>query len=138
MDTMSKLKRSEVMSRIASKNTTPEMKVRRYLHARGYRYRLHDFNLPGTPDLVLVKHNLVIQIRGCFWHLHDCKRGHIPKSREEYWLPKLLRTKERDMMNDQKLIDLGWQLLVVWECEIKTEKLLNETGKIIIQHFKCD
>jgi DNA mismatch endonuclease (patch repair protein) len=105
------------MSRIRSVDTKPEINVRRALHAMGYRFRLHVTPLPGTPDIVLRKYHAVVEVRGCFWHMHGCPLAHIPKSRTEYWLPKLNRNRERDRRTIRQLRSLGWRVLVVWECE---------------------
>lgn len=114
------------MSRVKGKDTKPEVAVRSALHRRGYRFRLHDRRLPGHPDIVLRKYNAVIQVRGCFWHSHDCKHGRKrPSSNKDYWLPKLERNKRRDSTNDRKLRKMGWQVIIVWECRCKTQKGLN-------------
>lgn len=108
------------MSRIRSKDTKPEMLVRQYLHAHGFRYRLHVKTLPGHPDLVLNKYKTVLFVHGCFWHMHEnCKYATMPKSRTEWWTEKLLRNKSRDIENTQKLEALGWNVITVWECELK-------------------
>lgn len=113
------------MSRIRSKDTSPEMIVRRLVHSMGYRYRLHSPNLPGKPDLVLARLKCIVDVRGCFWHQHDgCVDSHIPKSRIEYWQPKLQRNRERDQTNLQLLRSLGWRVLVLWECEVTDSKRL--------------
>ncbi len=106
------------MSKIRSKNTAPEILVRKHLHSLGYRFRLHDKKLPGKPDIVLKKHRTAIQVRGCFWHQHGCKFSNSPKSNTSYWLPKLEKNKERDKLNDKKIKKLGWKLIVIWECMI--------------------
>ena len=116
--------RSRIMSRIRSKNTKPEIIVRKYLHSLGYRFRLHDKKLPGKPDIVMKKHKTAIQVRGCFWHKHGCKFSNVPKSNKSYWTPKLKKNKERDKQNDKKLKKLEWKLIVIWECKIN--KKLNE------------
>lgn len=121
MDIYTREKRSEVMSKIRGKNTTPERKVRSLLHSLGYRFRLHRKDLPGKPDIVLPKYKAVIFVHGCFWHRHpspECKLARLPKSRQEFWLPKLNRNRERDLDQQQKLVDLGWRVLVIWECEL--------------------
>ena len=124
--------RSLLMAKISSKHTKPEMKVRRFLHARGIRYRLHVKALPGTPDLVLPKYKTVIQVRGCFWHQHSCSEGRIPKTRRDFWASKLSRNVERDKENDEKVKKLGWSLIVIWECDLKsTDKLLNRMEQVI-------
>lgn len=117
--------RSWTMSRIRNKDTRPEMTVRRLLHGLGYRYRLHRKDLPGKPDIVLGPIRKVIFIHGCFWHGHDngvCKRARIPRSRVDYWEPKLRRNIERDHIHEQQLKEAGWEVLTVWECEIKEKE----------------
>ncbi|WP_339665587.1 very short patch repair endonuclease [uncultured Pseudomonas sp.] len=112
--------RSRMMSGIRGKDTAPELAVRRYLHAMGYRFRLHEKNLPGSPDLVLKKHNLVIFVHGCFWHRHpDCFYATSPATRREFWQNKLTRNAQRDEEQRLLLAGLGWRVLVVWECGIK-------------------
>jgi DNA mismatch endonuclease, patch repair protein len=108
------------MRRISGKNTAPEMLVRRLLHAKGFRYRLHVPTLPGKPDLVFAKLRKVIFVHGCFWHLHEgCNEGRIPQSRRDYWEPKLLKNVERDQVHLRDLRAMGWKTLCVWECELK-------------------
>jgi len=131
-DVFSKKKRSEVMSKIRSKDTKPEMQIRKGLHALGFRYRLHDKKLPGKPDIVLPRFKTAIQVRGCFWHGHDCIDGHIPKTRKEYWEPKLKANAARDKKNDQRLKEMGWHLIVVWECQCMSNKTLNKQLSRII------
>lgn len=115
------------MSRVKSKDTAPEMIVRRLLHAMGYRYRLHGGKLPGKPDLVFAGRKKVVFIHGCFWHGHDCKRGaRIPSTRQDYWLSKVSRNKERDARNVSSLEQAGWRVLTVWECELKDRVALAE------------
>jgi len=116
-----KINRSENMRRIRSKNTNPEMVVRRLIHRMGYRYRLHRKDLPGKPDLVFPARKATIFVHGCFWHQHSeptCKLAHIPKSNLEYWLPKLERNKIRDTLRHAELTQLGWRVLILWECEV--------------------
>ncbi len=130
-DVFSPDKRSEIMSKIASKNTKPEMSLRKFLHSLGFRFRLHVKSLPGSPDLVLTRYKTVIQVRGCFWHGHTCIDGHIPKSRRNYWEPKLLRNRLRDERNDKLLRKSGWSVIVVWECMIQNPKgLMQEIERI--------
>ena len=119
MDVHSKEIRSYNMSRIRSKNNAPEEKVRKFLFSKGFRYRKNDKNLPGCPDIVLPKYKTVIFVNGCFWHKHNCKRFVWPSSNEEYWKKKILRNVERDEINIKELKELGWKVLVVWECELK-------------------
>lgn len=130
-DVFSSTKRSDIMKRIQSTDTSPELRVRRELHALGFRYRLHDASLPGKPDLVLPKYKAAVQVRGCFWHLHDCRSGRIPKSNEGYWHRKLNRNRLRDERNDAELRRLGWRLFVIWECETKTQRAMAATINVI-------
>ena len=130
-DVFSKKKRSDVMSRIGSKNTKPEVVLRKALHRLGYRFRLHAKTLPGKPDIVFPKYHTVIQVHGCFWHGHNCIDGHLPKSNEEYWKPKLLKNKQRDRINDRALRNAGWTVIVVWECTIMSQKeLIKQVDRI--------
>ncbi len=130
-DVFSKRKRSQVMGRIRSKDTKPEIALRRVLHAAGYRFRVHVTSLPGKPDIVLPKYKTAIQVRGCFWHGHTCIDGHIPKSRRSYWEPKLRSNKRRDARNDRMLRQDGWAVLNVWECRVQSKKgLERETARI--------
>jgi DNA mismatch endonuclease (patch repair protein) len=114
------------MRRIKSKGMKPELTVRTMVHRMGYRYRLHSRDLPGKPDLVFRTRKKVIEVRGCFWHQHRrCPEAHIPKSRTTYWLPKLARNGQRDKANCKLLRELGWRVLVVWECEVADTKHLS-------------
>ena len=118
-DIFSSEKRSDIMSRIRSKDTKPEIKLRKALFARGFRYRTNDKRLPGTPDIVLPKYGTVIFVNGCFWHHHpDCKIATTPKSNTEFWQNKIKRNRQRDLENYWKLGELGWEVIVVWECEL--------------------
>jgi DNA mismatch endonuclease, patch repair protein len=102
-----------------SKNTKPEMVLRRLLHKLGYRYSLHRRDLPGTPDLVFRSRKSAIQVHGCFWHQHEgCRLAHAPKTRLDYWQPKLARNQERDLAAREKLKSMGWQVITIWECEL--------------------
>lgn len=113
-----------------SRDTKPELATRRLLRALGFRYRLHRNDLPGCPDIVLTRHKTVIFVNGCFWHQHaGCKRASKPASHREFWQMKLGRTVERDRENHTKLLGLGWQVLVVWECELKDEA--NVTQRLL-------
>ena len=113
--------RSRNMSHIRSTNTKPEEKVRKYRFSKGFRYRKNVKTLPGKPDIVLPKYHTVIFVNGCFWHKHDCPRFVWPSSNEEYWIPKINGNVERDRKNYQLLQKMGWNVLVVWECELKKE-----------------
>lgn len=111
-------KRSKIMRGVKQAHTQPELLVRRALHAQGYRFRLHRKDLAGRPDIVLPKHGLAIFVHGCFWHQHaGCKDGRLPTSNEAYWTPKLKRNVERDREKSLALMQLGWRVAVVWECE---------------------
>lgn len=129
MDTVSPNKRSEIMGRVRSKDTKPEMFVRRLIYGMGYRYRLHIRELPGRPDIVFRKKRKVIFVHGCFWHKHNCKKGkRMPKSRVDFWRDKLMKNKKRDMSNQKKLSKLCWKYIVIWECELQNiEKLKLKT-----------
>ena len=118
MDRLTAAQRSENMRRIKSKDSTPELLVRRLVHGLGYRYRLHRHELPGRPDLVFARSMKIIFVHGCFWHAHGCKVAHKPRSRQSYWTPKLRRNAERDKDHQQRLRALGWRVLVLWECEV--------------------
>lgn len=112
-------KRSEVMSRIRGRDTRPELVVRKGLHARGFRYRLHDRRLPGRPDLVFPKFRAVILVNGCFWHGHDCHLFRIPRSRRNFWEQKIDGSRQRDARNLRLLGEAGWRVMIVWECALK-------------------
>lgn len=127
MDTLSPKDRSSRMSLVRSKDTAPEMVVRRLTHGMGYRYRLHEKALPGKPDLVFRSRRKVIFVHGCFWHRHNgCALARLPKSKLEFWIPKLDRNRERDNENLVKLKESGWDVLVIWECETRDAALLRE------------
>lgn len=119
VDTVDKATRSQIMARVRSKHSFPEMLVRKLLHNAGYRYRLHQKELPGCPDLVFPGRKKVIFIHGCFWHRHEgCSLARIPKSRVDFWTAKLNSNKARDEHNILALKELGWEILVLWECEL--------------------
>lgn len=121
-DIFSKEKRSEVMSKIHSRDTKPEMTVRRYLHAAGFRYTLGNRKYPGSPDLVFPSLHAVIFINGCFWHGHEgCRHSHLPKSNVEFWEAKIDRNRRRDAKVKTELEEQGWHVFVVWECELSTK-----------------
>ena len=112
--------RRRVMRAVKSKDTKPEIILRKMLHALGYRYRLHRRDLPGSPDLVFPGRRKIIFVHGCFWHGHPCRgEPRLPKSNREYWVPKIRRNAERDAEHERALIELGWHVLTVWECELK-------------------
>ncbi len=141
MDVHDKKTRSYNMSRIKGKNTKPEEIVRKYLFSKGFRYRKNDKKLPGTPDIVLPKYKTVIFVNGCFWHGHkDCRYFVVPKTNTDFWLNKINTNVERDKRKQEALKELGWNVIVVWECELKKnlvnktfERLLNELSIISIE-----
>lgn len=110
--------RSAIMAKVKSRDTKPEMQVRRALHQAGFRYRLHRADLPGCPDLVFPRHSMALFVHGCFWHWHGCTRSRMPKSNVSYWTKKISRNKNRDDLARSKLEKLGWSYRVIWECEI--------------------
>jgi DNA mismatch endonuclease (patch repair protein) len=118
-DTFTKAERSRIMAAVKSKDTTPEMVVRRLVHSLGYRYRLHVRSLPGTPDLVFPRLQKIVNVSGCFWHMHDCGRCRLPASRRSYWLAKLTRNRERDRTTRLALRRMRWSVLTVWECQTR-------------------
>ena len=118
-DTLTSEQRSRNMRAIRGKDTKPEMKVRRFLHAQGYRYRLHKKGLPGKPDLTFPSRRKIILVNGCFWHGHECKVGRMPKSKQDYWIPKIQSNRDRDARNICALRNMGWKVFLVWECEIR-------------------
>jgi DNA mismatch endonuclease, patch repair protein len=130
MDSLTNSQRSERMSRVRSRDTKPEIVVRKLLHRLGYRYRLHGKGIPGSPDIIFRRKRKAIFVHGCFWHRHDdpsCKLARMPKSRLEFWGPKLESNRLRDQRITSELDALGWQSLVVWECELRhTEQLENK------------
>lgn len=126
VDVVDKATRSSMMSNIRGKNTAPEILVRRAMHRKGFRYKLHDKTLPGKPDLIFPKYKAVININGCFWHKHNCHLFKWPSTRKEFWKEKILSTVERDKRNTKKLQLLGWRVLTVWECSLKGKHRLDE------------
>ena len=119
--------RSRNMSAIKSKNTKPEIKVRKILHSMGYRFRLHSKDLPGSPDIVLPKYKTVIFVHGCFWHRHEnCKYASTPKTRKEFWNKKFTENKKRDSKIQEKIKILDWRSVVIWECETKNIENLRD------------
>jgi DNA mismatch endonuclease, patch repair protein len=133
-DVHNKQTRSYNMSRIRSKDTKPELLVRKTLHAQGFRYTLHDKKLPGKPDIVLPKYKTVIFIHGCFWHGHDnCKYFKVPKTRTEWWINKI----DRNKMNDEKAMKFlkkeGWKIITIWECGLKPAKLEKTLIRLLLK-----
>lgn len=134
--------RSEMMSRIGTKNTKPELKIRRGLHRRGFRYRLHRHDLPGKPDIVLPRHNVVILVHGCFWHGHQgCRYFKLPRSNPVFWETKLQKNRDRDARQVDELVHLGWRVSVIWECATRnypTEELVDKIAGWISGNEKRD
>jgi DNA mismatch endonuclease, patch repair protein len=118
--------RSKNMSAIKGLNTKPEILIRRMLHARGFRYRLHNKHLPGNPDLIFPRYRAVIFVHGCFWHVHECPIFRWPSTRTEWWKEKLLGNKARDEKNLERLLDSEWRVCIVWECSLKGKYKLTE------------
>lgn len=144
MDIWTKGKRSEVMAKIRGKNTKPELLVRRFLFSKGYRYRIHVKHLPGTPDIVLPKYNVVIFVHGCFWHGHAVD-GRLPHSNLEFWASKIKHNKERDFKNTQKLLSMGWKVITIWECQLKPHEkestllaLDNLLNKLFLDKYRVE
>ena len=134
MDVHTKEKRSYNMSQIKSKNTKPEEIVRKYLFSKGLRYRKNDKRLPGHPDVVLPKYKTVIFVNGCFWHVHEgCKYFKWPENNADFWINKLTGNKNRDVLNYQKLQELGWKVIVVWECELKSKNYTERLYKLYLE-----
>ncbi|MGH6826271.1 very short patch repair endonuclease [Methyloceanibacter sp.] len=118
--------RSFIMKAVGTRDTGPEVAVRRLLHSAGYRYRLYRRDLPGTPDLTFPRRHKVIFVHGCYWHGHGCEKGRLPKSKLAYWAPKIAANRARDERNIRKLRSEGWSTLTVWQCELKQrEKLIR-------------
>lgn len=137
MDIWDQQKRSKVMARIKAKDTKPELIVRRYLYARGFRYRKNVKTLPGTPDIVLRKYKTIIFIHGCFWHGHILD-GHIPHTNSDFWRAKIERNQRRDEKNKQDLKSMGWNVITIWECQLKKkvrEQTLNGIVYLLSQVF---
>ena len=126
--------RSALMARIRGKDTTPELVVRRLLHSLGYRYRIHRADLPGTPDIAFIGRRKAIFVHGCFWHQHEgCHKANMPKTRMDYWRKKFSANQKRDYRKLMELANMGWDVLVVWECETKNQELLVDTLKEFLE-----
>jgi DNA mismatch endonuclease Vsr len=118
-DVFTQAKRSQVMALIRSQDTKPELAVRSSLHRLGYRFRLHDRRLPGRPDIVLKRHRLIIEVKGCFWHSHRCLKGRLPVGNSAYWSAKLARNQQRDRWKARLWRASGWRVATIWECDIR-------------------
>lgn len=127
-DALTPERRSQNMSRIEGSNTKPEMLVRRALHARGLRFRLHSAALAGRPDIVLPKWNVVIFVHGCFWHGHNCSAGRTPKTRPEFWKAKLLENRNRDIRTIAEIRSRGWRVLTIWECALRGSRARQQAA----------
>lgn len=133
-DVHDKATRSYNMSRIKGKDTKPEMLVRKFLHANGYRYRLHSKDLPGKPDIVLPKYRTIIFINGCFWHGHEgCKFANIPKSNQDYWMTKIVNNISKDSKNIKELKQIKWNVITIWECNLKPKKQRRTLEKLLFE-----
>ena len=130
-DNFDKKTRSKIMASIKSKNTKPEIFVRKLLHGLGFRFSLHKDNLPGKPDLYFRKYNLAMFVHGCFWHQHDCKKRRTPQTNTHFWKEKLKKNKERDERDIKILAKMGIRTHVIWECEIKNNSFLENTIRIV-------
>jgi len=125
-DVFTKKKRSEIMSKIRSKNTRPELLVRKFLFSQGFRYRLHSNELIGKPDIVLRKYHTVVFVNGCLWHGHKICNHNFPKTKQDYWIPKINRNITKDLKNRRELQKIGWKIITIWECQLK-RKVLDKT-----------
>jgi DNA mismatch endonuclease (patch repair protein) len=133
-DTRTPMQRSAIMRAVGQKHTKPEMIVRRLLHAAGYRFRLHRRDLPGSPDLAFPGRHKAVFVHGCFWHGHGCSKGRLPKSRPEYWGPKIEANISRDARKEAELDALGWDVATVWQCETRNEsELLSRLSSFLDQ-----
>lgn len=137
VDTIDPARRSRNMAQIKGRDTQPELALRSALHRLGLRFRVCRKDLPGKPDMVLPRHRLAIQVRGCFWHQHDCGGGRLPKSNLDYWKPKLARNVKRDLANDLALAATGWRVKVVWECELKGDEAVQSVAEAISEELKA-
>lgn len=138
MDIWDQKKRSEVMSKIRSKNTKPEITLRKALFAKGFRYRINYKKLPGKPDIVFPKYKTAIFVHGCFWHGHDigCIDSHIPKTNTSFWIQKITKNKERDKKNIALILSMGWKVLTIWDCEIQQKNNIEYLVQKIVDSFQ--
>ncbi len=134
-DVVDRETRSRMMSGIKGKNTKPEQIIRKGLHSKSYRFRLHDSRLPGNPDLVFAKFKAVVFVNGCFWHGHDCHLFRWPATRPEFWREKIERNRERDKEAISDLENLGWKVLVVWECALKGKS--RKDPEMVLEEISC-
>ena len=137
MDTRTAKKRHEIMAAVHSKNTGPEIAIRKLLHLLGYRFRLHNKSLAGCPDIVFPIRQKVIFVHGCFWHGHNCEKGRLPKSRLDYWKPKITTNKKRDRRNKARLKREGWEACIIWQCELRNQNLLSAKLKKFLDNQRA-
>lgn len=138
MDVFSKSKRSDIMSKVSGKDTRPELLVRKYLFSKGFRYRKNVKDMPGKPDILLLKYKTIIFVHGCFWHGHEgCDAAKLPASNVDYWIKKISSNIKRDSQNIQQLRMLGWNIIVVWECELKP-KIRENILEQLIEKIKAN
>ena len=131
-DIFSQTKRSDIMSKISSKDTKPEILVRKFLFSKGFRYRINVKTLPGKPDIVLPKYKTIIFVNGCFWHGHNCKKGKLPSSNTDFWKEKISNNKSRDAKNSDLLVKLGCKVIITWQCEIsKIDNRIKILNKLL-------
>jgi len=124
------------MSKISGTETKPEILVRKFLFANGFRYRKNDKRYPGKPDIVLPKYKAIIFIHGCFWHGHNCKKGKLPETRKNFWENKISQNKERDKKNNEILKNLGWNVITIWQCQLSNQARIGKTLNSIIKEIK--
>lgn len=136
MDNHTKEQRHYNMSRIRNKATKPEKTVRKFLFAKGFRYRKNDKRFVGRPDIVLPKYKTIIFVNGCFWHMHDCPDFVLPKSNLDYWIPKLQRNKAKDTENVNTLKSLGWNVIIIWTCELSTAQKREHRLNLLVEEIK--
>ena len=137
LDKLTPSQRHHCMSRIRGKNTKPEILVRKGLHARGFRFRLHNKKLPGSPDIVLPKYGVAIMVNGCFWHGHKgCRYATKPKTNIEFWKTKIARNRHRDEVTTAHLEALGWTVITIWECELRTSSLLDDRLNTLAEEIR--
>lgn len=138
VDWLTEEQRRRNMSAIRGKNTAPELAVRKLLHHFGFRFRLHDRTLPGTPDIVLPKYRTVVMVHGCFWHMHGCALTKIPQTRKDFWIAKLEKNRARDKEQEVLLQSSGWTVITIWECDLKKEEALKAKLQLLFDKKIAD